>query len=244
MTWLNRNSEDTDVDTDGATESNANDSVIVIEPEDVLSDGDSPAPGSADADTDVASWDSPSHWRHAVRPDAPESEADLDSDTELDSEPVAELEPVSDPTTSTGLEPAAELETPADQDVVVEPLPGTIEASELTPPTELAPAAELTPSTELTPAGVTATATPEQTDERWHEVLAGFIDDPSASVTAAAALIEEELTSYIEFLNQRKLALAANGQAQSSAGTEELRLALRGYRDLGKHLTGSMRELA
>src|ERR1700722_6125751 len=80
MTWLNRNSEDTDVDTDGATESNANDSVIVIEPEDVLSDGDSPAPGGAGRATDVARWDSPSHWRHAAPPDAPESEVDLASE--------------------------------------------------------------------------------------------------------------------------------------------------------------------
>jgi hypothetical protein len=73
------------------------------------------------------------------------------------------------------------------------------------------------------------------TDDRWHAVLVGFVDDPRGSIEAARALIDEDIAAHIALLTRRKEAMHA-WQADKGADTEALRLALVDYRDLRKRL--------
>ncbi|HUD39271.1 MAG TPA: hypothetical protein VMR14_20405 [Streptosporangiaceae bacterium] len=82
-----------------------------------------------------------------------------------------------------------------------------------------------------------AAAEPSWADqERWREVVSGFIDDPRGSVQAAAALAETELAAYIAGLRQREDALRLAWRAEADPSTEDLRIALRDYREFGRQL--------
>jgi hypothetical protein len=82
-----------------------------------------------------------------------------------------------------------------------------------------------------------AAAEPSWADqERWREVVSGFIDDPRGSVQAAAALAETELAAYIAALRQREDALRLAWRAEADPSTEDLRIALRDYREFGRQL--------
>lgn len=65
---------------------------------------------------------------------------------------------------------------------------------------------------------------------RWAEIQVGFVEDPAESVRDADRLIDEIATALQESLQARRTDLAADWR-QGSPGTEELRLALRRYRD-------------
>ncbi len=59
--------------------------------------------------------------------------------------------------------------------------------------------------------------------------MVGFVDDPLASVEAAAAVIEDEIAAYVARLAARQQSMRSGwGPGQD---TEMLRIALRGYRD-------------
>jgi len=66
--------------------------------------------------------------------------------------------------------------------------------------------------------------------DRWHEVQAGFVDDPKRSVQDADVLVAELMQSLASAFSQRKHLLEEKWREGSSAETEDLRLALRGYR--------------
>lgn len=74
------------------------------------------------------------------------------------------------------------------------------------------------------------------TDDRWHAVLVGFVDDPRGSVEAAAALIDADIASHIALLARRRDVMHAAWQSAQEADTEALRVALVSYRDLRKRL--------
>lgn len=67
--------------------------------------------------------------------------------------------------------------------------------------------------------------------EQWSEIKAMFVDDPGASVRRASGLVEEAIEGLTATLRQRQDSLAS-WHAGDAAGTEELRTALRGYRDM------------
>lgn len=69
--------------------------------------------------------------------------------------------------------------------------------------------------------------------ERFREIQLGFVDTPKESAGQAASLVAEAVDSFTTALNARKDALAAN-----SDDTEQLRVELRGYRDLLNRITG------
>ncbi len=73
------------------------------------------------------------------------------------------------------------------------------------------------------------------TDDRWHAVLVGFVDDPHASVEAARALIDEDIAAHIALLARRSEAMHA-WRTNMDADTEALRVALVNYRDLRERL--------
>jgi len=67
--------------------------------------------------------------------------------------------------------------------------------------------------------------------ERWREIQAGFVDDPHETVRKADELADEVVNTLTTTLADRKRGLDERWQAEKE-NTEELRLALRGYRDL------------
>lgn len=69
--------------------------------------------------------------------------------------------------------------------------------------------------------------------ERWHEVQAGFVDDPRGSVGQADELAGELINTLVKSLQDRKGLLDGEWSNEGETpDTERLRQALRGYRDL------------
>src|SRR6185312_11107901 len=120
---------------------------------------------------------------------------------------------------------------------------------------ELKPAADrpkAEPETEPRSAPLPAPAARNDADaERWHDILVGFIDDPRGSVAEAAELVEADVSALIALLSRRlsrrREAIAQTWQVESSdpgAATENLRLALRDYREFSKQIAASRRALS
>ena len=65
---------------------------------------------------------------------------------------------------------------------------------------------------------------------RWAEIRVGFVEDPAESVRDADRLIDEIAAALLGSFQSRRSDLAVDWQ-HGSPGTEELRLALRRYRD-------------
>jgi hypothetical protein len=65
--------------------------------------------------------------------------------------------------------------------------------------------------------------------EKWSEIQAMFVDDPRRSVAAAAGMVDEAISAFIEAAHERQASLASSWQGQQT-DTEQLRLALQDYR--------------
>ncbi|RFS82456.1 hypothetical protein D0T12_27035 [Actinomadura spongiicola] len=68
--------------------------------------------------------------------------------------------------------------------------------------------------------------------ERWHEVQAGFVDDPSASVREADDLASDAVEALGRVLTAQRRTLAEGLEQGNGADTERLRQTLRDYREL------------
>jgi hypothetical protein len=66
--------------------------------------------------------------------------------------------------------------------------------------------------------------------ERWHEVQAEFVDDPKQAVQDADVLVAELMQAVASAFSERKQLLEHQWREGATAETEDLRLALRGYR--------------
>ncbi|MFC4913862.1 hypothetical protein [Actinomadura gamaensis] len=77
--------------------------------------------------------------------------------------------------------------------------------------------------------------------ERWHEVQAGFVDDPEESVRKADELTAEVVNAIGQALTSRKHELDERWRNEKDApsDTERLRQALRGYRTLVDRMLGA-----
>ncbi|GAA4598792.1 hypothetical protein GCM10023194_77240 [Planotetraspora phitsanulokensis] len=71
-------------------------------------------------------------------------------------------------------------------------------------------------------------------ERSWHEIKAGFVDDPRGSVEQADGLVEAAVAVYAS----RRQALLDQWKNSDQADTEALRLALREYHTLLAQLTG------
>ncbi|GAB1817661.1 hypothetical protein [Herbidospora sp. RD11066] len=71
-------------------------------------------------------------------------------------------------------------------------------------------------------------------DERWRDIKAAFVDDPRESVEKADVLIDEALSA----LTGKRQSLVDQWKNSGTNDTEQLRLALREYRDLFDRLKG------
>ena len=72
---------------------------------------------------------------------------------------------------------------------------------------------------------------PERIHERWAAIQARFVDDPRASVAAAADLVTETIAALVARAEQRERGLRGEWDREG-ADTENLRNTLRGYRGL------------
>jgi hypothetical protein len=66
---------------------------------------------------------------------------------------------------------------------------------------------------------------------RWQEVQAGFVDEPRQSVTEADQLVGEVLDEVSRVFRDQRSELEAEWSGNAEPGTEELRQALRRYRE-------------
>ncbi|QUW91045.1 hypothetical protein [Streptomyces sp. V17-9] len=108
-----------------------------------------------------------------------------------------------------------------------------------------APAPSETAAPQAPPAADRPLLPPTDSDrlgERLHHALAGFVDAPRASVEEADRVLEEITARFTEAVTHRRQTLRASwrepgeGGGAPSTDTEQLRLALRDYRELAGRL--------
>ena len=90
-------------------------------------------------------------------------------------------------------------------------------------------------STTTTPARTGSASSTRSASERlrgrWQEVQAGFVDEPRQSVTEADQLVGEVLDEVSRVFRDQRSELEAEWSGNTEPGTEELRQALRRYRE-------------
>jgi hypothetical protein len=79
-------------------------------------------------------------------------------------------------------------------------------------------------------AALFADADSDRFRHRWHDVQSAFVDDPRRAVQDADQLVAELMRTLATTFAERKRSLEGRWQEGVAAETEDLRLALRGYR--------------
>jgi len=80
-------------------------------------------------------------------------------------------------------------------------------------------------------------------EERWHDVLANFVDDPQGSVLAATELVVNNVSAFVAVLDERRKSMVNAPPDENAATTEDLRKLAATYRDISKQLTASTQAL-
>lgn len=80
-------------------------------------------------------------------------------------------------------------------------------------------------------------------DQRWHEVLANFVDDPRGSVLAATDLVVNDVSAFVAVLDQRRKSMLNAPPEDQATATEDLRQVAAAYRDISRQLTASIHTL-
>lgn len=89
------------------------------------------------------------------------------------------------------------------------------------------------PGTARDPAETAAPDAPGSiSPQRWSEILVSFVDDPRGSVKMAADAVDSAIEEIVASVRAQQRALASSWQS-SETDTEQLRIALRGYRRFG-----------
>jgi hypothetical protein len=71
---------------------------------------------------------------------------------------------------------------------------------------------------------------------RWDEVQIGFVDDPKQAVRKADELVAQVMKNLAQKFADERSKFESQFDEQGSASTENLRVALRGYRSFFQHL--------
>lgn len=122
---------------------------------------------------------------------------------------------------------------------------GSAEPAMVDPDTSTAAAgAALAGAARPTPGAVPADAatlfaaeTAQDFRDRWRDVQLRFVDDPRAAVGEAQSLVEEAIEALSAALREQKTKLGS-WQESGSTDTEQLRVAVRGYRDFLDRVLG------
>lgn len=107
------------------------------------------------------------------------------------------------------------------------------------PSTASAPARRPAGRPEATPAGMPLLPVKEQESltERMHQAVADFVESPRQAVEEAESTFDKIVADLTEAIEERRRSLRSSWQAQDTeAQTEELRVALQQYRDVGERL--------
>jgi len=76
----------------------------------------------------------------------------------------------------------------------------------------------------------------EEIESRWHEIQAGFVDEPRESVQKADQLVAELMQQLAPDFAQTRSQLESQWDSGEDASTEELRVALTRYRSFFRRL--------
>jgi hypothetical protein len=165
-----------------------------------------------------------------VRVGEPPQDVRDEASQESQEEPVERVEPVE------ATEPVAEDE--AEEVREADEAEEVREADEAEEVREGEPSGAMKPGDiQAEPEGIVwAEETAQGFQDRWREVQLRFVDDPRSAVDEAKALAAEVVEALTTTLARRRDDLDGWGAADAS-DTEQLRVALRGYRDfLGRVL--------
>lgn len=99
------------------------------------------------------------------------------------------------------------------------------------------------PGIQVVPADAAASGASSAHDQRWHDVLANFVDDPRGAVLAATELVVDDVSAFVAVLDQRKKSMLNASPEDHAVATEDLRQAAATYRDISKLLTASTQAL-
>jgi hypothetical protein len=80
-------------------------------------------------------------------------------------------------------------------------------------------------------------------DQRWHDVLANFVDDPRGAVLAATELVVNEVSAFVAVLDQRRKSMLNAPPEDYPVSTENLRQVAAAYRDISRQLIASTQAL-
>ena len=83
----------------------------------------------------------------------------------------------------------------------------------------------------------------EQLTQQWHDIQAGFVDDPRGAVQMAAQAADEALTGLVNALRDRQTTLGSAGTDGATDDTEILRSTLRELRQFCEDIERVGREL-
>lgn len=102
-------------------------------------------------------------------------------------------------------------------------------------PVASTPAGSMAPGADE-PAALLSTDDADRYLDEWRSVQASFVDDPSAATGRAEALVGQVIDDLTARIDERRTALSAQRTSTEGERTEQLRLALRGYRALLREL--------
>ncbi|MFI7870496.1 hypothetical protein [Streptomyces salinarius] len=193
---------------------------------------------------------------HAERGDVHAERGDVHAERGADSGPGTSTGSATpaDARTTAGPGTAAGRGTTADPRTTTDPGPGAAPGTAAAPGAAAdagpdgitpAPAPSETAAPQAPPAADRPLLPPTDSDrlgERLHHALAGFVDAPRASVEEADRVLEEITARFTEAVTHRRQTLRASwrepgeGGGAPSTDTEQLRLALRDYRELAGRL--------
>lgn len=161
-----------------------------------------------------------------------------------DPAPAAEDATAEDVTTEDASTEEASAEDASIEDATDKEASADAELAEVPPAPVAEPAADTTPAAETpvaeTPVAASADALLGSLDagdirNRFLDIQAGFIDEPRQAVEAAGRFVDDLLRQVADALQQQRGQLAG---ATDEASTEDLRLALRAYRQFVDRLLG------
>jgi hypothetical protein len=117
----------------------------------------------------------------------------------------------------------------------------TASAAPLIPVTPIARAADTNPMITVSPPSNYGSLLPDSADLRsqWQQIQFMFVDDPRASVTEAADVVEQVAAKLQEAIRERQRSLRGRWEGGTQADTETLRETLRMYRAFLYQLIGS-----
>ena len=165
----------------------------------------------------------------------PEDDRDMPRGSDLDPAGVMVSDPESPDPAAPEYEGAADADGALAEPVVADVSDADVSDADVSdagsPSTAWSPSAVVpAPDEEPEPTGASPVAGDSTSaDERWHEILTMFVDDPRSSVELAAGLVDDSAEALVVFVQERQHALLSTWQGDD-AGTEQMRVALQGYR--------------